>query len=192
MTRLQTPPTTATTGTLPLIYKACKAFIAMCTVDVPSNNIIKGNQNRISLPSNSNEYVIFTIINQIEHGRPVVRYPYNDTTGKLSAEVNKLIEFVVQIDCYSDDAETARSRAQNISSVAMTTEAVDFFNQYGISALFADIPNNTTTTIDAEQYVQRWTVDLHLSYTHAVTLNMDFFTALTYDINNVDVEFPPT
>lgn len=171
------------------ILKGVKAFIALCCSDVQKKNIFLGNQNRISLPSNTNEYVVFTVLGHIEHGTPVTRYETTDEA--VTPYVSQLEEVLIQVDCYSDDAQKARYRAETIKSVSRTVLGTDFFNQYGFTSLYGEPVQNTTLTVDAEQYVQRYTTTIHINYTHKVKLNVDSFNAVNVDVIPVDSKFPP-
>ena len=66
----------------------------------------------------------------------------------------------------------------------------DFFQKYGLSSLYADDVRNTTVVVDENQFVQRWTTSLHLTYTHKVRLDVDSISAVTVGVQNVDVRFP--
>lgn len=84
----------------------------------------------------------------------------------------------VQVDVYSDHPETARMRAESVATVARTVSGCDFFQKYGLSSLYADDVRNTTVVVDENQYVQRWTTTLHITYTHVVKLDVEALTLL--------------
>lgn len=190
MSVLQSPPTTAEILSEEKIYKAIKDLeLILFKPDVDTAKIFAGNQNDISLPAGSNEYVINTIIRHEEHGTPVEHYEFNQETQAMSVAICRLIEIVLQVDCYSSTPEPARLRAESLSAITRTTSAVDFMRKYGISSLYASPPSNTTVVIDADEYVHRWTTEVHFSYTHKVLLDVDSFNAATVEVKNVDVHF---
>lgn len=191
-TPFQMPPTSARLDSNNRVYKAIKDFeLVVMQPRIEADAVYWGYANDMSLPSGSNEYVINTIVSHIEHGTPVTRYEVDEETGSYVTRIYKLEGIVLQVDAYSDDPETARMRAQCLAAVTRTTPGVDFMKQYGLSSLYAETPRNTTVVVDAEQYVHRWTVMIHLSYTHAMTLNAEGFSAVNADVANVDVRFPP-
>ncbi len=187
---LESPPPYGETLSDERIYQALKDFeLMLFQPQIAADCIYAGYQNDLSLPAETNEYVINTIISHIEHGTPLVRYEQNGDA--MTAVVLKTEELVIQVDCYSDHPEAARLRCESLSAVARTPMAVDFMRQYQISSLYASTPRNTTVVVDADQYVQRWTAEIHLSYTHRVALNVDSFAAVDATIANVDVRYPP-
>ena len=48
-----------------------------------------------------------------------------------------------------------------------------------------------TVVVDENQYVQRWTTTLHITYTHVVKLDVESTDAVNVGVHNVDVRFPP-
>lgn len=188
---MQSPPTSAELLSDEAVYKAVKDFeLLLMQPSISANQILAGNQNNLSLPS-TRDYVINTIIQHREIGTPVETYVWDDASQSMVAEIARLIEMTVQTDVYSDKPEAARMRAESLATVARTTSGCDFFYQYGISSLYADDPRNTTAVIDEDQFVQRWTTSLHLTYTHKVRLNVDSINAVTVGVQNVDVRYPP-
>lgn len=186
------PVTESSLNSSERVYKAIKDFEkVVLNPPVAEDSVFWGYANDLSLPDGSNEYVINTIVSHVEHGTPVTRYEWDDDLGRYVARVYKLEEMVLQVDCYSDDPESARMRAECLGAISRTSLGVDFFRQHGLSSLYADPPRNTTVVVDAEKYVHRWTVDVHLTYTHAMTLDAEGFTAAKVKVVNVDVEFSP-
>lgn len=188
---MQSPPTKAAVVSSETVYKAVKDFeLLLMQPDIKDAQILTGNENNLSLP-NTREYVINTIIGHREIGTPVETYEWNEETQAMSAIVSRLIEMSIQVDAYSNRPEKARMRAETLATVARTPSGCDFFYRYGISSMYADDPRNTTVVIDENQFVQRWTTTLHISYTHKVRLDVDSLNAVNVGVYNVDVRFPP-
>lgn len=188
---MQSPPTSAELLSDETVYKAVKDFeLLLMQPNISTAQILAGNQNNLSLPA-TRDYVINTIVLHREIGTPVENYVWDETSQAMVAEIARLIEMTVQADVYSDKPEAARMRAESLATVARTTSGCDFFYRYGISSLYADDPRNTTAVIDEDQFVQRWTTSLHLTYTHKVQLNVDSINAVTVGVQNVDVRYPP-
>lgn len=191
MALMQSPPTTASLLSDEAVYKAVKDFellIMQPPLDV--DHVQAGNQNNLALPPDR-EYVINTIVGHREIGTPVEEYEWNPDSQAMGVVISRLIEMTVQVDAYSDEVEAARMRAECVATVARTTPACDFFRQYGISSLYADDARNTTAVVDEDQFIQRWTTNLHLTYTHKVRLDVDSISAVNVGVHNVDVRFPP-
>lgn len=191
MALMQSPPTTAALLSGEAVYKAVKDFeLLVMRPPLEATHVLAGNQNNLALPK-SREYVINTIIGHREIGTPVEKYEWDAVSQAMDVVISRLIEMTVQVDAYSDDVEAARMRAECVATVARSTPACDFFRKYGISSLYADDARNTTVTVDENQYVQRWTTNIHLTYTHEVRLDADSINAVSVGVHNVDVRFPP-
>jgi hypothetical protein len=190
MAMMQSPPTRSTIVSDETVYKAVKDFELLMMSGLEATHIIAGNQNNLSLPD-SRDYVVNTIIAHREIGTPVESYEWDTATQKMDAVVSRLVEMSVQVDVYSDHPETARMRAESVATVARTVSGCDFFQKYGLSSLYADDVRNTTVVVDENQYVQRWTTTLHITYTHVVRLDVESTDAVNVGVYNVDVRFPP-
>lgn len=189
MDLMRSPPTTATLLSDATIYRAVKDVELLLMPDIEAGQVLAGNQNNLALP-NSRDYVVNTIIAHREIGTPVESYAWSEENG-MGVQIARLVEVSVQVDVYSDKSEAARMRAETLAMVARSTPACDFFAQYGVSTLYADDARNTTVVVDENQYVQRWTTSLHLTYTHRVRLDVEGFAAVNVGVKNVDVHYPP-
>jgi len=190
MVMMQSPPTRSTIVSDETVYKAVKDFELLMMSGLEATHVIAGNQNNLSLPD-SRDYVVNTIIAHREIGTPVESYEWDTATQKMDAVVSRLVEMSVQVDVYSDHPETARMRAESVATVARTVSGCDFFQKYGLSSLYADDVRNTTVVVDENQFVQRWTTTLHITYTHVVRLDVESTDAVHVGVHNVDVRFPP-
>ena len=190
MVMMQSPPTRSTIVSDETVYKAVKDFELLMMSGLEATHVIAGNQNNLSLPD-SRDYVVNTIIAHREIGTPVEAYEWDTATQKMDAVVSRLVEMSVQVDVYSDHPETARMRAESVATVARTVSGCDFFQKYGLSSLYADDVRNTTVVVDENQFVQRWTTTLHITYTHVVRLDVESTDAVHVGVHNVDVRFPP-
>ena len=187
---MQSPPTTAELLSYASVYKAVRDFeILVMQPPIEASHVLAGNQNNITLPPDR-EYVINSVVSHREIGTPVESYEWDEEAQAMRVVISRLVEMVMQVDAYRDGLEAARMRAECVATVARTTPACDFFRKYDISSLYADDVRNTTTVVDEDQFVQRWTTSLHLTYTHKVRLDVDSISAVTVGVQNVDVRFP--
>lgn len=176
------------------IYDACKAFVlAYALPAMPPENICQGWQNRSSLPPESNDYAVISVLWDQQHGTAVEEYAWNreapDETGRLS--VKGLIEVAVQIDFCAED-DTARQRARRLATVTRSSIGVQFFNDRGMSALYADDARDISLVGDARQFVRRWMTTLHLSLAEGVSAQLEAFDrAAVSRLENVDVHHKP-
>ena len=187
---LTSPPTQCEILSDEAVYKAVKDFELLLFSDMDATQIVAGNQNNLALPP-TRDYIINTIIDHRNIGTPVQTMEWNEETQAASLILAQLVEMTVQIDAYSDSPERARLRAETITVVGRSVPGTDFFAGYGLSTLYGDDARNLTGVVDENQYVQRWMTTLHLTYTHRLQLDVDAFSTVGVDVQNVDVKFPP-
>lgn len=177
--------------TWPDVIAAVQAFLNKYT-GVQIDHVICGNYNRAALP-NTDEIVLYYPLRYERHGTNIETFdaatvePGQDGSLKNST----LVEVVFQVDCYSANGVNAMQRAQAVETIARSSGGVQFFDQYGISCLYASDIRDLTATMDAEQYVWRFMTELHLSFWSTVEQGLPWFEANSLELKNVDVVFPP-
>lgn len=159
------------------VYEATRQFIrAYALPALPLEHIIQGWQNRASLPPGTNDYAVMSILYDTQHGTTVETFdapsPNKEDPGVLS--VVGLVELAVQIDVCAD-SDVARQRARRLAIVTRSSIGVQHFNDWGMSALYADDARDISFVGDARQFVRRWMTTLHLSINEGVTVELPYF-----------------
>lgn len=171
------------------LHSALYAFLSTyITPAIEPTQILAGDQQNMVLPENE-DYVIYTVSGQIRHGTTSEDYDPDGETLSL----HELNEVVVKVDCYADSTNStqddailrAQIRANNLNTLFRSSVAPDFFKSYGISALYADDAQNTTLVSDSQQYLHRWTVNLHLCFKSSVVVPQPGFTEMGININSI-------
>lgn len=150
---------------------------------VDKNNIFYSNQNNLTLPKDSSDYVIYTILNIVRHGTNEIKYD-----AQNEKEHNKVeYEVSVQIDCYADtsngsDGLDAMLRASSIDNFSQSDVVYEFLNARGMHLLYADNSNDTTIVSDDNNYLKRWSTTLHIAMT--ATTIYDSFGFTEVDVKN--------
>ena len=171
------------------LHSALYAFL--CTYITPAiepTQVLAGDQQNMVLPENE-DYVIYTVSGLTRHGTTSEDY---DPDGETLA-LHELNEVVVKVDCYADSTNStqddailrAQIRANNLNTLFRSSVAPDFFKSYGISALYADDAQNTTLVSDSQQYLHRWTVNLHLCFKSSVVVPRPGFTKMGIKMNSI-------
>lgn len=174
------------------IYSAVHAFVkAYALPALPDDQIFRGWQNRGYLPSTNNEYAVITIIAHERKGTNVETFAATDANPAGVLTSAELVLCRVQVDCYSDNDDEARRRAQNLETAARSSIGPQFFNQYGMSCNFASNARDLSIVNGSKQFVKRWMVELNLSFTSAFSVDLPWFDAVDINIENVDVHHPP-
>lgn len=163
-------------------------LVRYITPSVNSDCIFLGSQENMVLPEGE-DYVIYQVIQQIRHG--TITEKYNPTLEQL--ELKELNEIIVKVDCYADSTNStdndallrAQIRANNLNLLFRSSVACSFFKSYGISALYAEDATDTTLISDSNQYLHRWSVNIHLSMPNTLTVTQEGFTAMTIKPNSL-------
>lgn len=150
---------------------------------VDENNIFYGNQNNLTLPEDSSDYVIYTILNIVRHGTNEIKYDAQNEEERNKVEY----EVSVQIDCYADtsngsDGLDEMLRASSIDNFSQSDVVYEFLNARGMHLLYADNSNDTTIVSDDNNYLKRWSTTLHIAMT--ATTIYDSFGFTEVDVKN--------
>lgn len=140
------------------IQKAVRDMLIHFT-DCNEKHILCGYNNEVSLPD-SNDYIIFTVMNPSRIGTPIEKTVDNNIT------IYQDYRCQVQIDFYGD---LSFDRACDIVSISRTGFLCDFLKKYGIQPIFADDAQNMTGVSGEREYVNRWLVMLEFDYRDAVS-----------------------
>lgn len=158
--------------------------------------IVRGWQNLVSaLPKDSREYVVLTLLSTVRHGTNVHEYNHSKGDTGLDLKISRLAEHLVQVDfcgSYPDQSEEIpRMRAEVLEILTRDAFAVDFYKQYGLSALYAD-DVRPLPFLDGEtkQWISRYSVTLHLEGWTTVEPQIDSFSSVNLYLENVDVHHP--
>lgn len=160
------------------VYDLLKHYL---TPALDGEYIYWGNQNNISLPASTQDYVIFNLLSVERHGTNKAVYDAEGETESHDVEY----EYVFQIDCYSlvdgsHDGITAMQRAQSIEILSRGGQAQELMQDDGFHLLYCDPPQDTTITADDNTYVRRVTATLHIASHTVLSMDMEGF-------NSVDV-----
>ena len=158
------------------------------TPSISSDCIFLGSQQNMVLPEGE-DYIIYQIIQQIRHGTTTEKY---DPDNEL-LELKELNEIIVKVDCYADSTNStdndallrAQIRANNLNLLFRSSVACSFFKSYDISALYAEDATDTTLISDSNQYLHRWSVNIHLSMPNTVTVVQEGFTSMKIKPNSL-------
>lgn len=159
--------------------------------DLLPSNIVRGWQNRNVLPPETNEYAVITVMQAQRRGTNVTHFAFDPTTqndGTLTTA--ELVQCAVQFDFCADN-DTARQRAQSLELVSRSPLAADFLAPHGIAPLYAEDVRDLSFVDGSDQFVQRFTVTLHVSFWASMAASVGWFDHVNLYVENVDVHHPP-
>ena len=159
---------------------------------LPPEVIVCGWQNRAALPDDS-FFVVLTLIAAPRRGTNV--HTWADAEGAdsgVTQTVSMLSEYAVQVDFCGLEAEEVMAHASRLVLFGRDAAGVDFFRQKELSCLYADDPVQLSYEDELKQWVTRYSVTLHLAGWVRGTIGHESFSAVTINIENVDVHHPVT
>ena len=177
----------------PDVNAAMHAFIGMYALPaLPPEAIFAGYQNRVALPGGSNDFAVYNANSRVRYGTNVEEFILGDDADVPDHTlVTTLYRIPARIDLYSD-TDAAFHRASALEVVSRSPAGVQFFQEHGLSLLYADAPQDTTVVMDAEQFVPRWSITVHLSCCVRVAIAMQGFDVVSLSrLENVDVHHKP-
>ena len=155
---------------------------------VDSDHVLNGFERNISPPKDGNDYCVIQPISRTRRGTTIQEW---DHEGDEVVRLKEYVDYVVQVDCYSNNIYDGASRAQTLETLALSYAGIELFRKHGVDCQYADGVRNISAFIDEGQYTSRWCVLLHLGYWRTVTVQEDFVNAVDLDVQSVDVKFPP-
>lgn len=161
------------------IYEACRAFILdYVRPPLDAAHVIQGWQNRTSLPQNSNDYAVISVCSAVQQGSSVERLEFDGELepgvprGVLS--VHGLMDVSVQAEFYSE-TDVSRQRAQRIAILFASSVGAHFFRERDLNPLYAEDVREFSDIGDANQFVRRYSVTLHLSCWAGEVVEQQYF-----------------
>lgn len=174
------------------------AYVKNADVDALTQpQVVRGWQNVVSaLPESAQEYAVLTLLASTRRGTNVHLYAHAEGDTGLVNTVSRMAEHMVQVDFCSafpqQTEEAARIRAELLEMLTRDRVAVEFFKGYGFSACWAEDVRPLPFTNEAEQWVARYAVTMHLSGWTSTDVPVDSFSAVDQYLENVDVHHPVT
>ena len=175
------------TDVLGAVYDFLEAHI----MPAPAH-IVRGWGNRAALPA-SNVFAVLTLIGAARRGTNVRSYampPQPDVDPNLDLNIAMLTLYDVQVDFCGEDELTVGDMAARLVILGRDAVGVDFFRQYGLSALYADDPRALPFVNDQKQYQTRYSVTLHLCGRADVDISAPAFEKVRVNIENTDEHHP--
>lgn len=109
------------------------------------------------------------------------------TLSAGTTEVEQDADCVMQLDVHGPGST---DNAQTISTLMRSAYAVDQLAPSGLAPLYADDPRQLPFINAANQFEDRWSVDVHLQINPVVSAPQQFADAVTLTIVDVDVAYP--
>lgn len=154
--------------------------------EVPAENIIRGWENRYSLPPDTNEYIVYSLSDSHRVGTNEETKIADDGTFTMTT----IFEGRVQID-FCSDSEKSRAWAAYCDSVVRSDVGVAFFNARGFSTLYADEAISTEYVDGSKQYVKRTVLNVKICYNVVSIFGTEYAIAVVPRIEDVDEHHKP-
>ena len=184
----------------------CEYIAAFAVPALAPERIVRGWENRGGLPPEVKDFAVVSLLAETRQGanvKELIVAPDNAAVGSgpgsdadaAAADgvlfARKLIRCAVQVDFCSEDADAARWRASALEIVTCDEFGANFLKPYGLSALYADNPENITAPDGPEPGAPCWRVVLYLSGWFSLGLPGEWFEkAAMARVENVGVHHP--
>lgn len=154
------------------VYRGLKRFI---TEELPSGDritVIKGQQNRNSLPKPP--LVVMQYL--YDHAYQTNEHFYTDKS--LIIAHHSIL--TVQLDFYGSEAMPAVTMSRIFETLIHDQYGFECFQKYslGFLPLYCEAPHNAAFTDQSSQYADRWTVILKIDHAPQVCVKQDFAKSL--------------
>lgn len=110
-----------------------------------------------------------------------------ETMSAGTMTIAQSTEVVMQVDVHGTNSD---DNAQVISTIIRTAFAVDQMAASGVTPLYADEPRQVPFITAAQQYEDRWMVEIHMQVTPSVVTPQEFYDVVELNLVDVDVVFP--
>ena len=174
------------------IYSACRDFVCACALPpLDPAAVFQGWQNRAALPAASEDYALISLISASQHGTAIERFCAPDPAlpGRLSIEA--LLKVAVMLE-FCGEGDAPRLRAQRCVLLARSSLGAAFFNERGLSSLYADPVREHCFKAETGQFVRRYATALHLSLWTGAAIDSSWFgLASLARLENVDSDHQP-
>ena len=134
--------------------------------------VYKGLSNEVPMPNV--DYIVLNPVMQIRHGTNETHYV--DNIDNLIKQESAQYDYVIQIDCYGN------SSGNTINVINLLFRS-DYFDSSGIVPFFTSEPRQLTWDDPTRLMIERWNMDLHISYTPTVTIDTQSATSLDITMN---------
>ena len=167
-------------------------ILAFALPPIAPERVIRGFENRYSLPAGNDDYILYSLAERTRHGTNVTRFtPPADDAPEGILSKSKLVEDLVHID-FHGDADIAAQRAAALEIAARDALGVDFFKPYGLSVLYADAIEDKSFFNAEKQFVRRLRLNIHLTRTVTLSARAQYFERVAMSrVENVDAHHPP-
>lgn len=144
--------------------------------------IIRGWQNRASLPPGTNNYIVYSQLGATRVGTNV--QTGIDASGQMTNAT--LYKASVQID-FCSDSDDCRTWAAYIESILRSDIGTSFFKTFDISSCYSDDLVSVDFVDASEQYVKRSSLTCYLSYYTKSIFSLEYADKVDLErLENVD------
>jgi hypothetical protein len=163
-------------------YALCKAGSALA-----DDRIFRGYQNRVSLPTGINDFVVYYVQQAAQRGTAYEAYSPDNEIRVIGQHWT----VDVQINFWSHD-DRGYERAMSLGTIGRTSLATEFFMQHYHNVIEVSGPRESPAVSEANQYVNLSAVTLKLEFdTYVSTEQPGSNARIRQHIEDVDAHHPP-
>lgn len=154
------------------IYIAIEDVIVKLT-GINVNHILRAYPGqRVSLPA-TNNYVIMTFVGDLRLSTPSANWDENNYTITQNRQGS------IQLDFFG---ENAKKYADALVDSSRSLILCDLLEPFDIQPLYCDEARNNTSVGGEKKYVPRWTVQMEITYNTTLSVSVDTFSQVQFNI----------
>lgn len=151
------------------VFSALRAGIEAIT----GQPVYKGLSNEVPMPAV--DYIVLNPVMQVRHGTNETEY--EDNIDNLIRHESVQYDYIIQIDCYGNNS----GNTINIINLLFRS---DYFDSSGIVPFYTSEPRQLTWEDSTRLMVERWHMDLHISYNPTASIETESAIELNVTVNN--------
>ncbi len=166
------------------ILKALRFFVLDALPALTGPNVLKGQQNRIPMPTGPN-FVIITPTARAQLATTARSYepPTDPAPADGARNTQRSTSVTIQMDVYGP---AAAENAQVIGTLLRDMYGCDFLRPYRCQPLYCGDPVQLPLITGEQQYEQRWTISAVLQFNPTVSTSQQFADIVEVTLVEID------
>lgn len=153
------------------IFTGLRAFI-LDVLTIPANQVVKGQQNRVPMPSGPN-FIVLTPTGRAQLATTARTYrpPVNPAPATGTRDTQRQTRMDVQIDFYGP---AASENVQIVTTLFRDMYGCDFLRAHQCQPLYCSDPREMPLISGERQYIERWLLGATLQFNPTVSTSQQF------------------
>lgn len=161
------------------VFTGLRAFVLAVT-GLDGQYVLRAPLNAAAMPNGP--FVLISALAQTPMATNAASYTATTET------ISRSTDWVGQLDCYGANSG---DMAQSLATLFRDDWGCEQLAPYGIQPLYAGDAHMLPLVNSEDLYEERWTLEVHVAYTPALSVPIDTADALALGLVNVERKYPP-